>query len=319
VVTAAPSVSIAIRAYRRTWLGEAISSVLAQTYEDLELVVYDDAGDLQDAVDAFSDERVRYHRGAERLGDAGRYLAALRLCRGRYFGLLDDDDRYEPTFVQRLLAALEREPRAAAAVSRVAWDDGRRLVPPSDARLPGIQVDAVSALFRLRWLVTPSMALVRRAAFDEGERTVPMPDGVAPDVFMTARAAAAGWQFVLVDEPLVVRRSHEGQVSRRKLNAHNCMVSTWRELKFEDPQIETLRREQLAEALKRRGAWYLLQGDARTARSDLEAARAADPGSWSWKRRPLAVAAAIPLLGRPALWAWSAVRSAFSRRSSALN
>lgn len=41
-----PTVSIAIRAYRRRWLGEAIASVLGQTYRDLELVVYDDAGEI---------------------------------------------------------------------------------------------------------------------------------------------------------------------------------------------------------------------------------------------------------------------------------
>ena len=38
--------SIAIRAYRSRWLSEAIESVLAQTYDDLELIVYDDAGEI---------------------------------------------------------------------------------------------------------------------------------------------------------------------------------------------------------------------------------------------------------------------------------
>ena len=56
-----PMVSIAIRAFRRRWLAEAIASVLAQTHRDLELVVYDDAGDLEELAMSTRDPRVRYH------------------------------------------------------------------------------------------------------------------------------------------------------------------------------------------------------------------------------------------------------------------
>ena len=96
------TVSVAIRAYRREWLGGAIASVLRQTWRDFDLIVYDDARDLEDVVARFDDPRVRYVRAEKKLEASGRFAAAVALCRGRYIGLLDDDDRYEPAFIGRL-------------------------------------------------------------------------------------------------------------------------------------------------------------------------------------------------------------------------
>ena len=89
-----------------------MASVLGQTHRDLELVVYDDAGDLDDLVGASGDSRVRYCRATERLGASGRFKAALALCRGEYVGVLDDDDRYAPDFVSTLVQALDQIGRA---------------------------------------------------------------------------------------------------------------------------------------------------------------------------------------------------------------
>ena len=81
-----PRVSIAIRAFRRRWLAEAIASVLAQTYRDLELVIYDDAGDLEALASATRDPRVRYHCADAPRSASGRFQAAVGLCRGDYVG-----------------------------------------------------------------------------------------------------------------------------------------------------------------------------------------------------------------------------------------
>ena len=75
--------------------------MLAQTHRDLELVIYDDAGDLEALATATGDPRVRYHRAEERRTASGRFTAAVALCRGEYIGILDDDDAYAPDFVGR--------------------------------------------------------------------------------------------------------------------------------------------------------------------------------------------------------------------------
>src|ERR1043165_1013161 len=122
-------VSIAIRAFRRRWLGDAIASVLQQNVRDLELIVYDDAGDLDDVVTAFDDPRIRYVRATEKLEASGRFLAALSHCRGTYVGLLDDDDAYAPDFVATLTRVLAENKRAGAAICRTGRSE--------DAKAPG--------------------------------------------------------------------------------------------------------------------------------------------------------------------------------------
>jgi glycosyltransferase involved in cell wall biosynthesis len=314
-VSGVPLVSIAIRAFRRRWLGEAIASVLAQTHGDLELVVYDDAGDLEDVADGFGDRRVRYHRAAERLDAAGRYGAAVALCRGTYIGVLDDDDYYEPEFVARLVAALAAEPRAGVAVSRNVRLEEGRLIELHHRRPPGIQSDPARAFLECRWIVTPSTALIRRSALLAGERELPMPAGVTPDLFVNVRAAAGGWEFVLVDELLVVTRWHDEQLSRSIMPSLDRAVATWQALRIADAELEQLRLRQLAHSHVARAAWRLIGGDARGARDDLRLARTVDPQSSPWKRRALAAAAAAPPAGRAGLRVWAASPRVAGRRS----
>jgi glycosyltransferase involved in cell wall biosynthesis len=295
-VNIVPQVSIAIRAFRRRWLQEAIESVLSQTHEDLELVIYDDSGDLADVVDAYAaDPRVRYHRAEPRGGPSGRFRAAVSLCRGEYIGVLDDDDRYEPHFVARLLAALRAEPAAGVAFCREAWElDGRRVLPV-DPLPEGELAGAADKLLAFRLWVPPSRMLIRRAALEAAERRQPMPDDVAPDVWVNVRTAVEGWAHLLVGEHLVVQRWHADQLSRR--DEGDIAVATFRALLFDDPGLERVRRATLARQLVRRAAFRLRTGRRDAARADLRDARRADPSAFAATRRALAVAACLPLAG----------------------
>jgi glycosyltransferase involved in cell wall biosynthesis len=65
-----PKVSIGIPAYKPEFLEEAIASVLAQTFEDWELIVVDDCSpaDIKGIVGKFTDPRIRYYRNEQNLG-----------------------------------------------------------------------------------------------------------------------------------------------------------------------------------------------------------------------------------------------------------
>lgn len=53
--------TIAIPAYKRTFLKECIDSILAQTYKDFELIIINDASpeDLDSVVECYKDSRIR--------------------------------------------------------------------------------------------------------------------------------------------------------------------------------------------------------------------------------------------------------------------
>jgi glycosyltransferase involved in cell wall biosynthesis len=310
-----PTVSIAIRAYRRSSLRDAIASVLGQTYCDFELVIYDDAGDLRDVVSEFLDKRICYHRAERSLGASGRFSAAAALCRGRYIGMLDDDDCYEPEFVARLLQALEQDPKAGVVFCRTTWECGGRRFVPADPRPAGCQQDAAADMISRGWIPTPSVMLMRRVALDDVHRTQAMPDGVAPDVFLNIRIAVAGWRHVLVDGRLVVCGWHAGRSSLAFPVAHDIVVATWQKLELHDPELTVLRDQRLALALLHRSVACLRAGEWARARADLRAAAEVCPLAWRGLRRLLRVAASCGPVGVIAAMAWWSSPRARRRRA----
>ena len=122
------TVSTVIPTYRRpALLRRAIESVLAQTYQDLEVVVVDDAsGDETGAVVetiARRDSRVRYTVNPRNLGLAGSQAAAVDAVRTPFFTILSDDDFIVPDFLATAMTEFKRYPAAQVFVGRlVYWD-----------------------------------------------------------------------------------------------------------------------------------------------------------------------------------------------------
>ena len=65
-----PLVTVAIPAYKADYLFDSISSVLAQTYTTLELVIVNDRSpqDIEAVVRRFYDSRIRYYVNEKNLG-----------------------------------------------------------------------------------------------------------------------------------------------------------------------------------------------------------------------------------------------------------
>lgn len=101
-------VTIAIPAYKASYLYEAIESALSQDYKNIELVVVDDDSPfhLESIVNKFNDSRIRYYKNKENLGKISivhNWNKCLSLANGEYFVLLCDDDILLPNFVSELL------------------------------------------------------------------------------------------------------------------------------------------------------------------------------------------------------------------------
>ena len=114
----APTVSVVLCSYNRpTLLRLALESVLAQTYQDFEIVLADDASDFDVGALAasFADPRIHVHRSPRNLGIAGNYFRGFRIARGTYIGHLDDDDMWEPQLLELLVSALEAHHSAGIA------------------------------------------------------------------------------------------------------------------------------------------------------------------------------------------------------------
>ncbi|MGH9196249.1 MAG: glycosyltransferase family 2 protein [Acidimicrobiia bacterium] len=104
-----PTFSVIIPTYGRPrFLDAAIESVLAQTVEDFELIVVDDAS--PQPVEVGDDRRISVVRRLENGGPAIARNTGLVQARGRFVTFLDDDDLYTPERLQFALEGLERAP-----------------------------------------------------------------------------------------------------------------------------------------------------------------------------------------------------------------
>jgi glycosyltransferase involved in cell wall biosynthesis len=101
--------SVVIPTYGRPrWLTQAIESVLAQTVQDFELIVVDDAS--PEPVTVAPHPRVRLIRREENGGAAAARNTGVEAARGRHLAFLDDDDAYTPERLAVGLRSVESGP-----------------------------------------------------------------------------------------------------------------------------------------------------------------------------------------------------------------
>jgi len=124
----APAVSVGMPVYNgETYLEVAISSVLAQSFDDLELIICDNASTDRTAEIcqdyAARDRRIRYFRNPQNLGAAPNYNLAFSHARGRYFKWLAHDDRMTPTYLAKTVRVLDERTDAVLCNSVVQYID----------------------------------------------------------------------------------------------------------------------------------------------------------------------------------------------------
>ena len=104
----APLVTICIPTFDRLhYLKESVASALAQTYDDIEVIIGDDGTShpIQQWGEktADQDNRVRYQRNSHNLGLAGNWNALADAAQGEFIVIIGDDDRLLPDFVRRMV------------------------------------------------------------------------------------------------------------------------------------------------------------------------------------------------------------------------
>lgn len=168
---AAPAVSIVLPTHQRAaLLGRAIDSVLAQTFEDFELLVVDDGStDATPAVlAAYTDPRLRVLRHDTNRGAAAARNRGIGAARAAVLAFQDSDDEWVPDKLERQMGLLATCPPTVAVVysdmERV-HRDGRITYFRSPAVQPGRLLDDASGFYQVCGLGIQA-TLIRRACFE---------------------------------------------------------------------------------------------------------------------------------------------------------
>jgi GT2 family glycosyltransferase len=212
-----PTFSVVVPAYNAAdTVAEAISSVLAQTDGDFELIVVDDGStdNTSDEVARFADDsRVRYVHQAN-AGLAATRNRALADAQGRYASFLDSDDLLMPSYLATMRATFEREPGVAFADCDF-WildeTSGRITTwPLGEVALPRDPHDLMRLVLRrnvLHYGATVRMSALREVGcFNPSLRA-------CEDVELWLRILAAGHSAVRAPGRLAVYRTRSGSLS----------------------------------------------------------------------------------------------------------
>ncbi|GAX43513.1 putative glycosyl transferase [Tolypothrix sp. NIES-4075] len=108
-----PLVSIIITSYNYAqYIGQAIESVLCQTYNNWELIIIDDCSNDNslNVIRSFEDERIQLLTSEKNQGVAASHNKAYALCQGKYFCNLDADDYMAPEKLEKQVRYLESHP-----------------------------------------------------------------------------------------------------------------------------------------------------------------------------------------------------------------
>ena len=94
-----PKVSVIMPVYNaEKYIGEAIESILDQTYTDFEFIIIDDGSSdgTVAAVKGYDDRRIRFYQNEHNMGVAATLNRGLDLATGEYIARMDSDDMSLP-------------------------------------------------------------------------------------------------------------------------------------------------------------------------------------------------------------------------------
>ncbi len=221
-----PRVSVIIPVYNgAATIERVLNSVFEQTFDDFEIVVVDDGSTDETAaiLERFG-SRIAIVRQPNK-GFCAARNAAIAKSKGEYLALLDADDFWAPTKLEKAIAILDKSPQVVLVYTDVLNQDaaGRDLgTSPVDAATA--HAPTMDEMLSRLWPIMPSTVVMRRAAYEQCGRFA---EGFSEDLDFWIRIREQG-EFSYIPEkltrftvgplyPKVLRRDSRGELFVRSI------------------------------------------------------------------------------------------------------
>jgi len=219
-VTGSPTVSVLVPTYNhRPFIAESLDSILSQDYDDMEVIVSDDASTdgAQAVLKTFADkypDKLHVIFAKERGGISKNCNRAWRKCRGKYVALMSGDDIMLPGKLRKQVELMDADPGCSVSYHDLdVFDSDTRSTmyrwnetqdhKPRDGNVGGIIVHGT--------YIGACSSMVRRTSCPELGFDEQIP--VASDWLFLIEAAAGGGTVRFLPEVLGGHRRHSSNVT----------------------------------------------------------------------------------------------------------
>src|SRR3990167_692982 len=117
-----PLVSVIMPTYNHAqFIGEAIDSVLNQTYKNLELIIIDNYSEdnTEEIVKSFNNQRIKYVKFRNNGVIVASRNVGMKMAKGKYFAFLDSDDLWLPNKLEKQIPLFERDGKVGLVYSDI--------------------------------------------------------------------------------------------------------------------------------------------------------------------------------------------------------
>lgn len=212
-----PLVSVIMPAYNtEKYIGEAIESILNQTFKDYEFIILDDVSTdgTWEIIKKYAnqDARIIPIRNEKNLYIAENRNKGVSLAKGKYIVWQDSDDISLPTRIEKQVALMESNPKVGICGAYIQSFDEKgdldvRRYAQNDAELR-------RNIFKFSPVAQP-VAIVRKEALDKvGPFDTSLPP--AEDIDMSFRIGEF-YEFANIPEILLRYRAHSQSATRKRL------------------------------------------------------------------------------------------------------
>lgn len=212
-----PLISVSMPAFNaERYIEESIKSVLSQTYDNFELIIYDDGSTdrTREIILGYSDPRVKVILGEVNQGLIFARNAIAREAKGKYLALLDADDIASPDRFEKQVAFLERGKADLCGSAYFTKNERTNVLKKSKQRYSNPDLKA------LLLIASPfcNPTVMGRLEVFQG---YPYLDAnkYAEDYAFFVEAALNGYTFANLPERLLIYRLHDEQISVLKAEA----------------------------------------------------------------------------------------------------
>lgn len=209
-----PRLSFGVPVYNgEDTLARCLESLLAQDFEDFEVVVVDNASTdgSRQVIEAFAakDERIRAVFNDENIGQIQNCNKVYELSTGTYFRWVGVSDWIEPSYARKCVEALDADPEAVAVTTyfRIHFDDGTEVCAEYDGERME-SPDPARRFARMLWffhageaLYDPLYGVLRRSALEKTDMLVMI---TKADFMLAAELSLLG-RFAQIPEILAHR------------------------------------------------------------------------------------------------------------------